>query len=66
LLPVALSLTGAWSSLVSYAKDFQQGHHHDGRHEEDGIVCNIGHFDNEIDMQDLETYKGVKRITMKL
>nr|GMD63079.1 adenosylhomocysteinase [Ipomoea batatas] len=29
------------------------------------IVCNIGHFDNEIDMQGLETYPGVKRITIK-
>jgi len=23
------------------------------------IVCNIGHFDNEIDMEGLETYPGV-------
>lgn len=29
------------------------------------IVCNIGHFDNEIDMVGLETYPGVKRITIK-
>ncbi|KAH6809062.1 S-adenosyl-L-homocysteine hydrolase [Perilla frutescens var. frutescens] len=29
------------------------------------IVCNIGHFDNEIDMHGLETYPGVKRITIK-
>ncbi|KVH90924.1 Adenosylhomocysteinase [Cynara cardunculus var. scolymus] len=29
------------------------------------IVCNIGHFDNEIDMLGLETYPGVKRITIK-
>ncbi|VAH37369.1 unnamed protein product [Triticum turgidum subsp. durum] len=29
------------------------------------IVCNIGHFDNEIDMNGLETYPGVKRITIK-
>ncbi len=29
------------------------------------IVCNIGHFDNEIDMAGLETYPGVKRITIK-
>ncbi|KAF6157544.1 hypothetical protein GIB67_004482 [Kingdonia uniflora] len=29
------------------------------------IVCNIGHFDNEIDMQGLETFPGVKRITIK-
>lgn len=30
------------------------------------IVCNIGHFDNEIDMQGLETFPGVKKITIKL
>ncbi|CAN1790163.1 SAHH [Linum perenne] len=29
------------------------------------VVCNIGHFDNEIDMHGLETFKGVKRITIK-
>ena len=29
------------------------------------IICNIGHFDNEIDMLGLETYPGVKRITIK-
>ncbi|KDO36009.1 hypothetical protein CISIN_1g037949mg, partial [Citrus sinensis] len=29
------------------------------------IVCNIGHFDNEIDMLDLEAYRGIKRITIK-
>ncbi|KAJ7534048.1 hypothetical protein O6H91_13G077000 [Diphasiastrum complanatum] len=29
------------------------------------IVCNIGHFDNEIDMLGLENYPGIKRITIK-
>ncbi|PWA73674.1 S-adenosyl-L-homocysteine hydrolase [Artemisia annua] len=29
------------------------------------ILCNIGHFDNEIDMLGLETYQGVQRITIK-
>ncbi|KAK9278384.1 hypothetical protein L1049_027949 [Liquidambar formosana] len=29
------------------------------------IVCNIGHFDNEIDMQGLEAYPGIKRVTIK-
>ncbi|KAJ4969576.1 hypothetical protein NE237_016277 [Protea cynaroides] len=29
------------------------------------IVCNIGHFDNEIDMHGVETFPGVKRITIK-
>ena len=24
------------------------------------IVCNIGHFDNEIDMQGLENYPGIE------
>lgn len=29
------------------------------------VVCNIGHFDNEIDMLGLENYPGVKRVTIK-
>jgi len=29
------------------------------------IVGNIGHFDNEIDMAGLESYPGIKRITIK-
>ena len=29
------------------------------------IVCNIGHFDNEIQVSRLESYPGVKRVTIK-
>ena len=29
------------------------------------IVCNIGHFDNEIQMSKLETYPGIKEINIK-
>ena len=29
------------------------------------IVCNIGHFDNEIQMDKLESYKGIKKINIK-
>ena len=29
------------------------------------IVCNIGHFDNEIQMDRLNTAKGVKKINIK-
>jgi len=29
------------------------------------IVCNIGHFDNEVDMAGLENYKGIKRVNIK-
>jgi adenosylhomocysteinase len=29
------------------------------------IVCNIGHFDNEIQMEKLENYNGIKRINIK-
>ena len=29
------------------------------------IVCNIGHFDNEIQVDKLEAYKGVKKINIK-
>ncbi|KAG9151603.1 hypothetical protein Leryth_019961 [Lithospermum erythrorhizon] len=36
-----------------------------GKMKNNAIVCNIGHFDNEIDMLGLETYPGVKRTTIK-
>jgi len=29
------------------------------------IICNIGHFDNEIDMHGLENYPGIKKINIK-
>jgi adenosylhomocysteinase len=29
------------------------------------IVCNIGHFDNEIQVEALETFPGIKKITIK-
>jgi adenosylhomocysteinase len=29
------------------------------------IVCNIGHFDNEIQVEKLNTLKGVKKINVK-
>ena len=32
---------------------------------EEAIVCNIGHFDNEIQVSELETYPGVKKMNVK-
>ena len=29
------------------------------------IVCNIGHFDHEIQMEKLESYKGIKKVNIK-
>jgi adenosylhomocysteinase len=29
------------------------------------IVCNIGHFDNEIQIEELNNWKGIKKITIK-
>jgi adenosylhomocysteinase len=29
------------------------------------IVCNIGHFDNEIQVEKLENYKGIREINIK-
>ena len=29
------------------------------------IICNIGHFDNEIQVEKLENYPGIKKITIK-
>ena len=31
----------------------------------EAIVCNIGHFDNEIQVDRLENYKGIKKINIK-
>lgn len=31
----------------------------------EAIVCNIGHFDNEIQVDKLEQYKGIKKINVK-
>jgi len=35
------------------------------RMKDQAIVCNIGHFDNEIQVSRLESYPGVKRVTIK-
>ncbi|MCO5579861.1 hypothetical protein L7F22_033723 [Adiantum nelumboides] len=35
------------------------------RMKNNAVVCNIGHFNNEIDMLGLETYLGIKKITIK-
>ena len=32
---------------------------------DESIVCNIGHFDNEIQVERLEKYKGIKEINIK-
>lgn len=32
---------------------------------DDAIVCNIGHFDNEIEVEKLEQYPGIKEISIK-
>ena len=32
---------------------------------DEAIVCNIGHFDNEIQVERLEEWKGIKKITIK-
>lgn len=29
------------------------------------IVCNIGHFDNEIDMRGLKKWPGIEKINVK-
>ncbi|KAF7134928.1 hypothetical protein RHSIM_Rhsim08G0182800 [Rhododendron simsii] len=39
--------------------------HHMKSMKNNAIVCNIGHFDNEINMLELEMYPGIKRTTMK-
>lgn len=39
--------------------------HHMAKMKHNAIVGNIGHFDNEIDMEGLENYPGIKRIQIK-
>merc|ERR1711957_462345 len=36
--------------------------HHMAQMKNNAIVANIGHFDNEIDMEGLETYPGIKKV----
>ena len=38
---------------------------HIAKMKDQAIVCNIGHFDNEIDVAGLEAIKGVKKINIK-
>ncbi len=38
---------------------------HMSKMKDQAIVCNIGHFDNEIQVQALETYKGIKKVNIK-
>ena len=39
--------------------------HHMAQMKNNAIVGNIGHFDNEIDMEGLENYPGIKRMNIK-
>ncbi|HPB02322.1 MAG: adenosylhomocysteinase [Bacteroidales bacterium] len=38
---------------------------HMAKMKDESIVCNIGHFDNEIQVEQLENYPGIKKITIK-
>lgn len=38
---------------------------HMSQMKDQAIVCNIGHFDNEIDVHGLQTWKGIKRTEIK-
>jgi adenosylhomocysteinase len=39
--------------------------HHMAQMKNNAIVCNMGHFDSEVDMEGLENYPGIKRINIK-
>merc|ERR1712194_72730 len=39
--------------------------HHMAQMKNNAIVGNIGHFDNEIDMEGLETYPGIEKVEIK-
>ncbi len=38
---------------------------HMAKMKDQAIVCNIGHFDHEIQVHELETYPGIKRVNIK-
>jgi adenosylhomocysteinase len=38
---------------------------HMAKMKDQAIVCNIGHFDNEIQVDKLETFPGIKKVTIK-
>jgi len=38
---------------------------HMAKMKDQAIVCNIGHFDNEIQMNKLNNYKGIKKVNIK-
>ena len=38
---------------------------HMARMKDQSIVCNIGHFDNEIQVEQLENWKGIKKVNIK-
>lgn len=38
---------------------------HMARMKDQSIVCNIGHFDNEIQVDQLEAYQGIKKVNIK-
>ena len=38
---------------------------HIAKMKDQAIVCNIGHFDNEIQVEALDTFKGIKKINIK-
>ena len=38
---------------------------HIAKMKDQAIVCNIGHFDNEIQVEKLENYSGIKKVTIK-
>ncbi len=38
---------------------------HMAKMKDKSIVCNIGHFDNEIQVEELENYPGIKKINIK-
>ena len=38
---------------------------HMAKMKDQAIVCNIGHFDNEIQVDKLETFSGIKKVTIK-
>ncbi len=59
----ALSITDIYVTTTGN-KDIITAEHM-AKMKDQAIVCNIGHFDNEIQVNELNTWKGIKKINIK-
>eukprot|EP01083_Nonionella_stella_P214738 773501_1 len=54
---IDIFVTTTWNKDIIMVQDMQ-------KKKNNSIVCNIGHFDNEIDMAVIESFDGIKRVNI--